>query len=69
MKNISPVKAIRKHCLECSGGSYSEVQNCIIKDCPLYLYRLGKNPNYESKKGNPQPQEDSTKTIENSKEF
>jgi hypothetical protein len=45
MKNLSPLKSIRKHCLECSSGSTLEVKNCIITDCPLFLYRLGKNPN------------------------
>lgn len=31
--------AIHKHCLECSGGSRKEVQNCRIKVCNLYPYR------------------------------
>ena len=31
--------AIHKHCLECSGGSRKEVQNCRIKGCSLYPYR------------------------------
>ena len=31
--------AIHKHCLECSGGSRKEVQNCKIKGCNLYKYR------------------------------
>lgn len=44
-KNLSPLKAIRKHCLECSSGNSNEVKNCIITDCPLYQFRLGKNPN------------------------
>lgn len=45
MKNLTPIKAIRKHCLECSSGSPGEVKDCIINDCPLYPFRLGKNPN------------------------
>ena len=44
MKDLTPLKAIRKNCLECSSGSSNEVKNCIITDCPLYPYRLGKNP-------------------------
>lgn len=42
---LTPVKAIRKHCLGCSNDSVKEVKECIIKECPLYPYRLGKNPN------------------------
>lgn len=45
MKYLSPVKAIKKHCLECSGDNAKERKNCAIKKCQLYPYRLGKNPN------------------------
>lgn len=40
----SPVKAIREFCLECSGGSSSEVKHCTAPNCPLYAFRFGKNP-------------------------
>jgi hypothetical protein len=30
--------------LECSNGSPLEVKECPIDDCPIYPYRLGKNP-------------------------
>ena len=45
MRNLTPVKAIRAKCLDCSAWQPSEVRNCIIPDCPIYPYRLGKNPN------------------------
>ena len=41
---LTPIKAIRKNCLECSGGSIKEVRQCAITDCPLFDFRLGKNP-------------------------
>lgn len=41
---LTPLKAIRKKCLECSNYQYKEVELCPIKDCPLYPYRLGKRP-------------------------
>lgn len=44
----SPMKAIRKHCIECSGGSSHEVKLCVIKTCPLYNFRFGKRKNAES---------------------
>ena len=44
MKRLSPLKAIRKNCLDCSGGSPTEAGNCVIPECPLYEYRLGTNP-------------------------
>ena len=40
----NPVKAIRAFCLECSGGSTSEVKCCPVEKCPLYPFRFGKNP-------------------------
>ena len=39
------LKAIRAKCIECSGGSPKEVQFCVIPECALYLFRMGKNPN------------------------
>lgn len=44
-KVLTPLRAIRQKCLDCSGGSVTEVDRCVIKDCPLYPYRKGKNPN------------------------
>lgn len=44
-KRISPLKAIRLKCLDCSGGQCAEVRYCTISDCPLYVFRHGTNPN------------------------
>ncbi len=44
-KRLTPLKAIRAKCLDCSCGSTKAVRECPITDCPLYLYRMGKNPN------------------------
>ena len=41
---ITPLKAIRLKCLDCSGDSADEVRKCVIPHCPLYPFRLGKNP-------------------------
>jgi len=34
-----PLKAIQKHCLECSGGDPEETRQCPLEDCPLHSYR------------------------------
>jgi len=44
-KYLPPVKAIKKFCYECTGGSVKGRSSCEITDCPLYPYRLGSNPN------------------------
>jgi hypothetical protein len=41
MKEITPMKAIRLKCLDCSCGSNEEVKNCFSKKCPLYQFRFG----------------------------
>jgi len=43
--NRSPMKGIRAFCLECCGGSSNEVKLCVSKNCALYPFRFGKNPN------------------------
>lgn len=40
----SPLKAIKKKCIECFGGVQSEVKRCTGKTCPLYPFRYGTNP-------------------------
>ena len=44
MKKLTPLKAIRAKCLECSAGQPSEVRRCLADDCPLFTYRFGHNP-------------------------
>ncbi len=44
MKNVTPMKAIRAKCLDCSCGSKNEVRLCSVQKCPLYAYRFGKRP-------------------------
>jgi len=40
----SPIKAIRAKCLDCCCGQKEEVKLCPATSCPLYPFRLGKNP-------------------------
>ena len=42
-------KAIRAHCLECSGGSRWDVHNCLVKECKLWPYRKGETQKKERK--------------------
>ena len=42
--NLTPMKAIRAKCLDCSGGNPNEVKLCPVEKCSLYPFRLGKNP-------------------------
>lgn len=43
-ENKSPIKAIKEFCLQCCGYQSNEVKNCTAPNCPLYDFRLGKNP-------------------------
>jgi hypothetical protein len=40
----NPVKAIRAKCIDCSGGSATEARKCVAYKCPLWPFRMGKNP-------------------------
>ena len=43
-KHTTPLQAIRRKCVECSGGQRSEVERCQMTDCDLFVYRFGTNP-------------------------
>lgn len=43
-RELTPMKAIRAHCRDCSGDSNAEIRECGIRTCPLWPFRLGKNP-------------------------
>ena len=38
------LKIIRKKCIDCCAGEYSEVKKCAAKGCDLWPYRMGNNP-------------------------
>lgn len=47
MELLTPIKAMRAKCMDCSCGMAKEVKMCPIKDCPLWPYRMGKRPKNE----------------------
>jgi len=49
---LTPIKAIRAKCIDCSTGSAVEVRVCEFTDCRLYEYRMGKNPALAGRRGN-----------------
>lgn len=38
------LRVIREKCLDCVCGVVPEVKRCPSEDCPLWPYRMGKNP-------------------------
>jgi hypothetical protein len=49
---LTPLKAIRAKCMDCSDMSAKEVRLCPCKECPLYPFRFGKNPSRKGIGGN-----------------
>ena len=45
----NPVKVIKLKCMDCCCGQWEEVKQCPAESCPLWPFRLGKNP-YRKKK-------------------
>jgi hypothetical protein len=43
MKKLTPLKAVRVHCLDCCGGSAKEVRFCTATECDTHPIRDGKN--------------------------
>lgn len=42
--HMTPLKAIRAKCLDCSAYSAQEVRLCPVEKCALYPWRFGKRP-------------------------
>jgi hypothetical protein len=45
-------KHLRRHCLSCA-TTPSEVRRCAIIDCPVWPYRMGRNPHHPQRGRNP----------------
>ena len=43
-ENTNVLRAIRLKCYDCSCYQSNEVRECLVTTCPLYPFRLGKNP-------------------------
>lgn len=48
-KPNTPQKAIVDFCISCMGYHKSYVKECTALNCPLYDFRLGKNPYRKSR--------------------
>ena len=44
----TPIKAIRKKCIDCSCFQPKEVRQCTAIECPIYPYRMGTRPSKET---------------------
>ena len=49
--NLTPMRAIRMKCLECSNWQWAEIRDCNIPSCALWVYRFGKKPDQAKKRG------------------
>ena len=41
---LSPLKQIRKQCLDCCSGSVKTIRFCAATECPLWYLRFGMYP-------------------------
>jgi len=46
-KTLTPIKAIRAKCVDCTCNQVKEIRECPVTECSLYPYRLGKRPKRE----------------------
>ena len=45
---LTPIKAIRAKCMDCTCYQPKEIRECPITSCPLWPYRMGHRPKLES---------------------
>ncbi len=45
------LKAIRRYCIDCSGGQIAKVRKCPVLRCDLWPYRFGMDPNPSKTRG------------------
>ncbi len=41
-EKLTRKKAIRLKCLDCMAGQVKEVRLCLSRDCPLWIFRMGR---------------------------
>ena len=49
-KKVTPLKAIRSKCIDCSGGQLKEVRYCTVANCSLHPFRFGHKPKHDIEK-------------------
>ena len=62
MAILTPIKAIRAHCIDCCCGNMAEVRRCELEKCTLHPYRMGHRPkgyNETPEEENPEDTQDS----------
>ena len=47
MIRLTPIKAIRAKCLDCTGNQPKEVRLCTCLSCPSWGYRMGVRPEHK----------------------
>lgn len=45
----NPLTAIRAFCVTCMGGHVSMIPGCTAPKCPLFAYRMGRNPHAKAR--------------------
>lgn len=50
-RTLTPLKAIRRQCLQCVGNSPKEVRMCPATECYLFAFRQGHDPGRKGKGG------------------
>ena len=61
-RELTRSQAIKFNCLDCYGGYTAEVRDCVIKTCPLWVFR-------PYQKSNSLPIDDSQQTDMETKSF
>lgn len=44
MATLTPIKAIRAKCMDCTCHQLKEIRLCPVTACPIWPYRMGHRP-------------------------
>jgi hypothetical protein len=47
MRVLTPIKAIRAKCMDCTCNQPKEIRECTVTRCALWPYRMGRRPKAE----------------------
>lgn len=64
----SPLKAIKEKCIDCCCGQKYEVKLCPAESCPVWPFRLGKNPFLKGRTMTPEQREAAAERLRYARE-
>jgi len=63
MKHLTPIKAIRAKCMDCTCHQPKQIRECTIIKCALWPYRMGRRPSEQDREVYERQEESCAATV------